>query len=224
MKQSEEHIMDFLEGSDTSGLNDELLQQAEELRARINSLKEQPLEAVPIEVDERINLMIDKAGRNRIPLLNNNYMWIAASAAAILLAILLLYPEQSLESAYNKLEAKPEKLNYIHRLYKEDLSDKNIASLQKILSEEENPNIKVAVLDIVAIHSMEEQIPDDILDNLNPRDAPTVQMALLNIVEDMDPQLYQNKLDEFIGYNELHEDIKNKVHKLLDKAGPANLK
>ena len=210
-------LMDYLENKHSEEIVDnEVIAQAEQIKALLSTLKQLPDKEVSIETDERFyKLLAQKQAKpkKQIPIIK---WWpYAAIAASIALLFFVFITQNNIQDNYNQLASNPEKLNFIYNLYNRELKTNDIVWLNNELKKEENPNIKVLIIDLLT--SYQPQLNSNFFNTLNSENNPTVQMAILSVLETSEHIDHINILSNFSQKSDLDHTVKLKATKLLSK-------
>ena len=211
--QFDEELMDYLDGL-SSDATKEVAIQGNALKKIISDLKDIPLENINPETDKRVYQFIEYkiAQSNRLSKIKNWIPYVAA-AASILLILFIVPTKKSLQNDYLKLSSNPDKVSFIYKLNDQVLSIKDINWLQEELKTESNPNIKVTIIDLLSKHS--SKLEKRFFDHLQYENLPTVQMALLSILEGSQKIDFQSELRKFMQKKDLDNAVKLKVNDIL---------
>ena len=178
--QFDKELMDYLDGISEDAVNNKDLQdEAKDLKQILSDLKSLPLEMVDPTVDKKLKVFIEKQSNIKQPIVRK--LWPYVVAASIILLVFMLSRSESFEIEYQKLSTNPERLSFIYNLNSENLNEKDIDWLKRELQNDISPNIKVTIVDLLADYQSE--IDQDFYNLLQFESIPSVQMALLNMLE-----------------------------------------
>ena len=178
--QFAKELMDYLDGISEDAVNNKDLQdEAKDLKQILSDLKSLPLEMVDPTVDKKLKVFIEKQSNIKQPIVRK--LWPYVVAASIILLVFMLSRSESFEMEYQKLSTNPERLSFIYNLNSENLNEKDIDWLKRELQNDISPNIKVTIVDLLADYQSE--IDQDFYNLLQFESIPSVQMALLNMLE-----------------------------------------
>jgi hypothetical protein len=221
-------IMDHVDGYEMKYVDADLQDEIISLKRRASGLQNFPLEEVPAVADERFQNFIDSVSVPDKTNWTNRFrpVMIISAIAAGLALLLIFNPFQNKEvlKSYSALKSNPDKLTYVYALNAEKLSKKEISELKLLLMNEQNPNIKIAILDLLENYTPQYVDPMELFLNLNKSSTPSVQMAMLNTMEATDITAIRNNLDHFRGTVDLEETVKNKIQEMLNNSESKNLK
>ncbi|NND63549.1 MAG: hypothetical protein HKN48_10190, partial [Flavobacteriaceae bacterium] len=155
------------------------MKEKEDYSEIIKRLKELPLQQVDNGLEERFKKMqsglTEEENRtsNKVKSLWKQPLpWVAAAAVVALL--FWLSPSTDLESNYTALTENSDKLNFLNELVENDLKGEEIQWLQGLLVEEEQPNVKIMLLDLLEIHELRPR--EKSIELLEKESVPAVQM------------------------------------------------
>ncbi len=221
-------LMDHLDELVVQEPDEQTIEEVKALRLPLELLKELPFTEVPRTTDTRLNKFIanvEKAsvvGKTR----NIRSFVIISAIAACLLLLLWLKPfnNNSVMGDYTSLASNPDKLSFVYDLNSKSLSKNDVFDLKLLLAKEQNPNIQIAMIDLLENYTPQFFDSDELLTNLNQSEIPTVQMAMLNALELTDFSNVTEGLHQYKSSKALDETVNNKIEELLNKVETKNTK
>ena len=210
----DKEIMDYIDGVTVEATNEEAYAEAKHLIKMISELKEIPLQNVRPEADERFYRFIDKKIENvkSVSTLKRLLPYIIAAASVIVL--FFVFPNnKGFEVDYRALNSNPEKLSFIYNLNEQQLSTKDIEWLKTELTDNISPNIKVTIVDLLTNYQTKLDI--EFYNNLQYESTPSVQMALLNTLENSESDDFTNELVAFSQRRDLDNTVRQKAKQIL---------
>ncbi|MBT8219375.1 MAG: hypothetical protein KJP00_06110 [Bacteroidia bacterium] len=213
----EKDIMDFVDGKAKDISNEEAALIGHDLKQIVYDLKSMPLEKVPTTTDKSINDFIKGIPQQKQSILRLNKWWpVMVAAASFALLILVFNQGNSLQDDYQILASNPDKLNFIYKLNEKELNGSDIAWLNSELKKENNPNIKVTIVDL--LNNYQSKLDNDFIRQLEDESTPSVQMALLNTLEEIQYEDLNNDLWAFTERKNLDNMVKSKASSILSKS------
>ncbi|RNC86258.1 MAG: hypothetical protein ED556_08145 [Winogradskyella sp.] len=175
-------IMDYVDGNSQS-IDDTVVQEhAKELKQLVADLKVMPHEQPNTTTDNKLYQFIADTSAKPKPVIRlKPWLPISLAAASVIILLIVFNTGQSFENEYRTLSHNPEKLNYIYQLNTKQLETADIHWLQAELQNDINPNIKVAIVDLLAQHQL--KLDEAFYKSLQSQSIPSVQMAILNVFE-----------------------------------------
>lgn len=221
-------IMDHLDGSVMKEAENDLNEEILALKKCASGIRDLPYEKVSAESDERFQQFMDSISdrSNANKTIRFSAITIISAIAAGFALFLIFSPFQNKEilTGFNSLNTNPDKLSFVYELSSEKLNDRDIEDVKSLLAQETNPNIKVAILDLLENYTPEYVGPEELFLNLNSSPTPSVQMAMLNAMQSTDISEIQYDLDQFLNSKGLEETVKNKIREMLNDVKSKNLK
>lgn len=219
-KNSEYKIMKYLDGGTNEITNEEILSEVKQIKEILADFNELPLLEVDKKTDYRFykfteDIKLCVTSQSKSNDFNNYKIWLPYSIAAACLTILffIMMNSKNLQEEYGSLNTNTDKLSFIYDLNKEDLSLSDVEWLNQVLSIEKNPNIKITIIDVLDNYIRE--LNTDFIEQLNDEYIPSVQLAMLNIIEDLDNSYKSNSLLAFTNRNDLDAIILKKAKDIL---------
>ena len=213
--QYDMEIMDYLDGvskKDSNNVN--FIKEATELKQILSDLKDIPLKKVDATIDKKINRLIAEIKNEKQNIVLKMWPYFAL-AASILIFFFILIRDSNLEGRYQKLQTNTDKLSFIYNLNSEQLSAEDIKWLKNEIQIENNPNIKVTIIDLLA--NYQSKLDQDFFNALKIETTPTVQMALLNILESSNNVDYKEQLIAISGRKGLDITVRQRAVEILSK-------
>ena len=212
--QNDKKLMDYVDGISDNVPDENLRIQGEELKMIVAGLKDLPYHTISSETDKKIYQFIAEKNADPKPVIKmKSWLIFLTACTSIILFLLFLSGGNSLKEDYQKLSSNPEKLRFIYALNDQVLSSTDIEWLQEELRNENNPNIKVTIIDLLANDHM--RIDQDFFNNLQKESIPTVQMALLNSLENSENEIVINELRSFSQRKDLDASVRLKANEIL---------
>ncbi len=193
------------------------MKEQESYEELVEQLKQLPKKEVSSAVNQRFEAMEELWNKETHRKSSNSPKWygIAASIAA-LIALLLWWPfGTSIQDHYSAMEDASDKMAIIHELSAKTLQDNDVAWLGDVLKTEENPNIRVFILDLLEIHESAET--HDLLNPLQEENVPAVQMAYLNLARQFESEEIMDQLVVFQRRTDLDPSVTEKVATIISE-------
>ncbi|WP_297798273.1 hypothetical protein [uncultured Eudoraea sp.] len=211
--QFDKEMMDYIDGVSKKAIdNEHFKEEAKELRQLLSDLKDIPLKKVETNIDEEFKRRIVKKTSKKQRSVRRIWPYFAA-AASILIVFFIFIRDRSFESDYQKLKTNTDKLGFIYNLNQEQLSSNDINWLKNEIKNENNPNIKVTILDLLS--NYESKLDKEFFNALEVETTPTVLMALLNIVENSNHVEYEEELLALSERKGLDITVRQKADEIL---------
>ncbi|NNF31607.1 MAG: hypothetical protein HKN66_09470 [Flavobacteriaceae bacterium] len=221
-------IMDHVDGYVMKEAESDLKEEIKSLKQCASGIKDLPYEKVSEKTDERFQKFMesisDTSKTNTSRGLRTISIITAFAAGLALLLIFNPFQNKEILADFNAMKSNPDKLSFVYELTSEKLSEGEIEEVKLLLANEENPNIKVALLDLLENYTPDHVKSEELFLNLNRSSTPSVQMAMLNAMEATDISDIRSDLDAFRNTVGLEETVKNRILQLLNNAKPKNLK
>lgn len=206
-------LLNYIENKDVPQLDPDLLNEADSLRELAQDLKKVNALRVDETVDQHIwnlsGFAVEKDRQVRL----RKLLPYAAIAAVLLLILNLVIQPKSLDQAYNNLSSNPEKLGFIHKLNQNSMDKNELFWLQDQLLKEDNPNIRVAIVDILNSASVEPET--EVFEILAYEEIPAVQMAILEYAQPYAASLARSALLSLAERPNLEPTVSQKVNEIL---------
>lgn len=215
-EKMEIQLMDLLDGKSMETSNSNMVKEAEELQDITIELQHYSHLQISESVDRRIDSLIALEATNRIKAMGQSIkrFWPAITASvALVLGMFIFNSPNNLNAQYARLETNPTKLNFVFNLAAEVPSQQHINWLQQQLALEQNPNIKVAIIDILAQAS--ESLDPAIFKSLSEESIPAVQMAMLNLASPFKNKVVDQEIRKFSTRSDLQPSVRHRVNELL---------
>ena len=207
-------IMDHFDGTAKGDVSQELMEEVDELKEVAESLRELPIENSDIKTDQQFYSFLESKKKETTSK-SLRPLWPYVALVASLALILYLFLPKDLSEQYEALDTNSDKVGFIYDLNKEDIGKKEYLWLFSLLKTEENPNIRVTLIDL--IEQQKEQLPPSIAQLLAYEDIPTVQMALLNTIDlNYSPEMKEHLL-VFNDREDLDQLVKQRIADILNE-------
>jgi hypothetical protein len=221
-------IMDHVDGYVMKEAESDLKEEIKSLKQCASGIKDLPYEKVSEKTDERFQKFMesisDPSKTNTSRGLRTISIITAFAAGLALFLIFNPFQNKEILADFNAMKSNPDKLSFVYELTSEKLREGEIEEVKLLLANEENPNIKVALLDLLENYTPDHVKSEELFLNLNRSSTPSVQMAMLNAMEATDISDIRSDLDAFRNTVGLEETVKNRILQLLNNAKPKNLK
>ena len=213
---SDEHlskIMDQLDGISQDQPSEAFSEEVNEIKEVLEALKTLPDEDSDPQTDREFYSFIDtQKNKNSTSKLLRQWWPYVALAASLVLILYLFLPEKLAEQ-YAALETNSDKVGFIYHLNAKDISNEEYLWLISLLKSEDNPNIRVTLIDL--IEQQKDQLPPFIAQILATEDIPAVQMALLNTIDlNYSPDMKESLL-AFNDRDDLDQLVKQRIVDIL---------
>jgi len=212
--QIDKEIMDYLDGNSTILSNKYALDQANELVYLLSELSQQPLRDVASSTDKKVYDFIKRKRTNpeKVFRIRNWFPHVAVAASLIILFYAFLYKGET-QKDYQLLDSNFDKLSFIYDLNKRQLSKDEIVWLEEELKTNVHPNIKVTIVDL--LNNYHSLLDGDFVKCLHKENTPSVQMAVLNTLENLNNIDFYGELLAFSKRSDLDITVKSKALELL---------
>jgi hypothetical protein len=137
---------------------------------------------------------------------------VAVAASLIILFYAFLYKGET-QKDYQLLDSNFDKLSFIYDLNKRQLSKDEIVWLEEELKTNVHPNIKVTIVDL--LNNYHSLLDGDFVKCLHKENTPSVQMAVLNTLENLNNIDFYGELLAFSKRSDLDITVKSKALELL---------
>ena len=207
-------VMDHFDGNVEGNASQEILEEVNELREVANALKNLPHEDPDPETDLQFYALLESK-KKEFTSKSLRQLWPYVVLAASVALILYLFLPKELSEQYEALDTNSDKVGFIYGLNEEDIGKTEYLWLFSLLKTEENPNIRVTVIDL--IEQQKDQLPPIIAQILADEDIPTVQMALLNTIDlNYNPEMKEHLL-VFNDREDLDQLVKQRIADILNR-------
>lgn len=212
--QFDKDIMDYIDGAKIELTNEGASEQAKQLQKMVSDLKEITLQNVSQEADDRFYRFIDEKSSNVKSVLRlKQWLPFVMVAASVMVLFFVFNNNKDFENDYRALNSNPEKLSFIYNLNEQQLNTEEIDWLKTELTADISPNIKVTIVDLLA--NYQSKLDNEFYNNLQYESIPTVQMALLNTLENSESDDFTNELFAFSQRRDLDNTVRQKVKQIL---------
>lgn len=219
MDSKTQQIMNFLDEGLEDFQNENIKSEAFELKQLTVELIQLPPIVLSTDQQLRFKEMIDKdRTQNQHPSVRFRSIIVPAMALAALVLLFFVISgvfDTKLVDEYTDLEKNTDKLNYVYALNNKKLSIAEIDDLSFLLNKETHPNLKVAILDVLSTYPDAHQNPEGLIKDLTGSRFPTVQMAILDLLESLDYTEYKDELYSFSRNDDLDKTVGQKIASLL---------
>ncbi len=212
--QKDKELMDYVDGLSNKLTDEKSCIQGDELKNLVASLKDLPRYTISPETDKRIYQFIEDKSTQHKPVVNLK-IWapLFAVAASIIFFLFVFNNNINFKEDYQKLNSNVDKLSFIYNLNNHELSSIDINWLKEELRNENNPNIKVTIIDLLS--NDRSKLDKDFFNTLHYETIPTVQMALLNSLESAKHINFTSELLAFSQRSNLDISVKQKAENIL---------
>ncbi len=212
--QNDKELMNYIDEVSNNLANEKLRSQGDELKTIVAGLKDLPLNTISPETDKRLYQFIEDKSDQHKPVINlKRWIPLFTVAASIILFLFVFNTKENFKEDYQKLISNPDKLSFIYNLNNQKLSSTDINWLKEELRKENNPNIKVTIIDLLS--NDRSKLNKDFYNNLQYESIPTVQMAFLNSLEASENINFKSELLSFLQRNDLDTSVKLKAKIIL---------
>ncbi|WP_445381576.1 hypothetical protein [Robiginitalea sp. IMCC43444] len=219
MKEEDEinEIMAFLE-KDSEPKTPELKREAVQIRDLLEELNTLSYPATSEKQKNRFYKFLEKTEiQNRKPLWNKRkYIAAIAMAASLLLAVFLWFgKDEKLKETYASLENNADRLAFIYSLNSRELKPSEVHWLEGLLQGERQPNIKITLIDLLDQnrHKLSRQFAAE----LRQSRIPTVQMALLHVLEQIEEPFSREAIRDFSSRQDLDVSVAERASEVYQK-------
>lgn len=208
-------IMDHLDGFSRDQASKETLEEAADLKQLVEKLRALPTENSNPQTDKEFYTFL-KTRKNR----SNSTtitprIWAYVALAASLALLVYLFLPKSLSERYQDLDSNVDKVGFIYTLNGENISDNDYLWLVSLLEREENPNIRVTLIDLIG--QQPKRLPLSIADLLTDEEIPAVQMAILNNIDQSYNPDMKGQLLAFNNREDLDEMVRERIVDILSE-------
>ena len=212
--QFDKDIMDYIDGAKIELTNEGASEQAKQLQKMVSDLKDIPLQDVNEIVDDRFYQFIEEKNKT-VKSVFTLKQWLPyiMVAASVVILLLVFTNYKDFEEDYRTLNSNPEKLSFIYNLNEKQLRTVDIDWLKAELINEISPNIKVTIVDLLSNYQF--QLDNEFYNNLHYESIPSVQMAILNTLENSEGNDFTNELLAFSQRRDLDNTVRQKVKQIL---------
>ena len=162
---------------------------------------------------DSIDLLMKKVKNVKSVLTLKRWLPYVMAAASVMVLFFVFNNNKGFENDYRALNSNPEKLSFIYNLNEQQLSTEDIDWLKAELTNDINPNIKVTIVDLLA--NYQSKLDNEFYNNLQYESIPSVQMALLNTLENSESDDFTNELLAFSQRRDLDNTVRQKVKQIL---------
>ncbi|MBT8178160.1 MAG: hypothetical protein HKP60_03425 [Eudoraea sp.] len=213
---ADEHLLNLMrhiDGEAETGLDSTSMVEVKELKATVEGLKGLPLHMPDSATDHKIAAFLEgKEQKDTNPLKINQWLTYVLVAASLAMLVYVFLPKKP-GQRYDLIESNPDRISFIHQLNEEELSREDLLWLVSLLEQEEHPNIRVTILDL--IESQGEVLPIELAQNLVKEGVPAVQMAFLNTLDQKYKPEMKDPLMAFNGREDLDPMVRKRIEDIL---------